>query len=67
MADKYRLFIVCPSCDGTGLVNWGTSPTQGGTQECPTCADDPGNDLGPAVFDGVRHVYAGRFEEVEGE
>lgn len=64
MADKLRYYIVCDTCGGTGLVNWGTTPTQGGTQTCPTCIDDPENPLGPVVFDGLRHIYAGRFVEV---
>ena len=67
MADKFRLFIVCTSCDGTGLLPWGDGPGQGGNVTCPTCEDDPGNDLGPVVFDDVRHIYIGRFEEVEDE
>lgn len=67
MADKFRFFIVCPSCGGTGLLPWGDSPSQPGTKTCPTCEDDPGNDLAPVVFDGLRHIYGGRFEEVETE
>jgi hypothetical protein len=67
MADKFRFYIICDTCGGTGLVPWGESPSQGGNQTCPTCEDDPGNPLAPVVFDGLRHIYAGRFEEVEEE
>lgn len=66
MADQFRLYILCPACGGTGLLNWGSSPSQGGTHECPRCQDDEGNPLGPQVFDGKRHVYKGYFEEVVG-
>jgi len=65
MADKLRFYQPCPSCSGTGLLNWGASPSEGGTKECPTCKTDEGSPLGPVVFDGLRHVYVGRFEEVE--
>ena len=67
MADQFRFYVLCPSCGGTGLLNWGASPSQGGSHTCPTCADEEGNTLGPVEFDGLRHVYAGRFEEVEDE
>jgi hypothetical protein len=67
MADKFRFYILCPSCSGTGLLTWGTDPQTPGTTECPTCKDDIGNPLAPVVYDGLRHVYGGRFEEVEDE
>jgi len=60
----FRFYIPCPSCGGTGELSWGTPNTPGNTT-CPTCLDDLGNVLGPKVFDGVRHVYTGRFEEVD--
>ena len=67
MADQFRLYELCPSCGGTGLVNWGAGPGQGGTLECPTCVDDPEDEYAVQVYDGKRHVYVGRFEEVEPE
>jgi hypothetical protein len=67
MADNYRFYVPCPACGGTGLLNWGASPSQGGTQTCTRCAEDEGNPLGPREIDGLRHVYAGRFAEVEDE
>jgi hypothetical protein len=66
MADKLRLYIPCPSCGGTGFLTIGTSTTESGNQECPTCKPN-GAPLGPVEYDGLRHVYAGRFEEIEDE
>ena len=66
MADKLRLYVLCPCCGGTGLVNWGTAPDQPGTVTCPRCADET-PPFGAKVIDGLRHVYEGRFEEVEDE
>jgi len=65
MADNFRYYIVCPTCNGTGLVSWGNGPAQSGTQTCPTCRDDPEYVLGPKVFDGLRHIYEGRFEKLK--
>lgn len=67
MADKFRFYILCPCCGGSGEVCWGSSPTEPGMCTCPVCKDDPKNPLGPVVFDGLRHIYYGRFEEVEEE
>ena len=38
MADKLRLYVICPCCDG--------------------------NELDVKEFDGLLHIYYGRFEEV---
>jgi hypothetical protein len=67
MADKFRLYVLCPSCGGTGVLHWGTQPGSPGETECPTCKDDPEQPFRIAIFDGLRHIYAGRFEEVEDE
>ena len=63
MADKLRLYVPCRACDGTGFLNWGDSPSHPGLRVCPECLDET-PPLGAKVFDGVRHVYLGRFEEV---
>ena len=65
MADQLRFYVVCPSCGGTGVVNWGNSPSQPGTHPCPKCQQDPPAGPVPVEFDGLWHVYQGRFEEVE--
>jgi len=62
MADRLRLYIVCPGCNGTGVVSWGDAPDHPGERPCPTCCD--GDVIPSKVFDGLYHVYYGRFEEV---
>lgn len=62
MADKLRLYVICPCCGGKGEVPWGESPTEPGMKPCPMCCD--GNELDVKEFDGLLHVYYGRFEEV---
>jgi len=65
MADKFKFYIVCPCCNGAGEVSWGTSPTEGGNRPCPMCCN--GYELDSKIFDGLHHIYYGRFEEVEEE
>lgn len=67
MADELRLYTVCPTCGGSGKVPWGTAPEQPGEVDCPTCADAPGNPIGPKVYDGLRHIYTGRVQEIDDE
>lgn len=64
MADKFKLYVLCPSCGGTGVLTWGSSPSQPGSQTCPTCANEQGA-LGAKVFNGKRHIYYGRIKEIE--
>jgi hypothetical protein len=66
MADELRLYVVCPTCNGTGVVQWGTAPCEPGPRECPTCKDARG-DLAPVVFDDLRHIYVGRIQEIDDE
>ena len=60
MADKLRFYKICPVCAGTGVIH--------GLEDlvCPRC-DDETPPFGAKVFDGLRHVYVGRFEEVVDE
>ena len=62
MADVFRFYSICPVCNGTGDVGVGGEPPTART--CPRCKDEEAP-FGAKVFDGLRHVYAGRFEEVE--
>jgi len=62
MADKLRYYEPCPTCGGTGEVDW---ETEAGSHDCPTCVTNPPHGIEVKVFDGIRHVYKGRFEEVE--
>lgn len=57
MADKYRFYEICPVCNGTGVIH--------GLEDsvCRRCSDET-SPTGAKVFDGLRHVYVGRFEEV---
>ena len=64
MADKLKFYVVCPMCSGTG--NIGQNDTPPSLIPCPRCANEE-EPFGTKVFDGLRHVYAGRFEEVEDE
>ena len=64
MADKLRLYVPCPTCNGTGKICWGvTEPNRIEFKACPRCADET-PPAGAKVFDGIRHIYYGRFEEV---
>jgi len=67
MADNLRFYKICPCCGGTGVLSWGISPTQSGDKICPRCeqSKDEEHPLGAINFNGLRHVYVGRFEEVE--
>jgi len=58
MADKLRFYKICPSCGGTGVIH-GIE-----TSVCRRCKNEA-PPFGAKVFDGLRHVYVGRFEEVE--
>ncbi len=60
MADKFRFYKICPKCAGTGVI-YGLENTV-----CPRCKSES-PPFGAKIFDGLRHVYAGRFEEVEDE
>ena len=62
MADVLRLYVLCPSCGGTGKLPWGFN-LEPGDITCPKCQDDPENELGPQEIDGLRHIYYGRFIE----
>jgi len=62
MADKFKFYVICPVCNGIGEVNWAYP---NGTT-CQRCVDET-EPFGVKIFDGLRHVYAGRFEEVEAE
>ena len=66
MADKFKFYTICPVCNGTGILGIGndTPGESDGERTCPRCADETGP-FGAKVFDGLRHVYSGRFEEVE--
>lgn len=63
MADKFKFYEICPSCHGTGFLQPHDEEDLLGDR-CNTCLDESGA-FGAKVFDGVRHVYAGRFEEIE--
>ena len=64
MADKFRFYVPCPKCGGSGQIAWGASdPQHIEYADCPNCLDEA-PPFGAKVFDGVRHVYSGRFEEV---
>ena len=68
MADNYRFFVICPSCEGYGVTLLSRELAEGEVEdECPVCVADPGNPLSPIEIDGKRHVYHGRFMEVEDE
>jgi len=58
MADKFKFYEVCPTCAGTGIIH--------GLEDsvCQRCKDET-PPFGAKVFDGLRHVYVGRFEKVE--
>jgi hypothetical protein len=62
---KFKFYKICPVCGGTGKSNTGNnipgSPIN--APVCPRCRDET-EPFGVVVFDGLRHVYAGRFEEV---
>ena len=60
MADNYRFFVICPSCEGYGVTLLSRELAEGEVEdEC--------NPLSPIEIDGKRHVYHGRFMEVEDE
>ena len=61
MADAYRFYKVCPTCNGTGFVVGGFEP-----RVCERCEDET-EPMGTKIFDGLRHIYVGRFEELEAE
>ena len=66
MADKFRLYAPCSVCHGTGKLSGVVSVTESAEIDCPHCKSEL-PPLGAKVFDGLRHVYAGRFQEVEDE
>ena len=63
MADKFKYYVICPSCHGTGFLQPHDEDNPSG-DKCKNCEDETGA-FGAKVFDGVRHIYAGRFEKIQ--
>lgn len=59
MANVDNFYMLCPSCKGSGHLNWGSGPqSPGDSTTCPTCKD--GGDNVVKVIGGLRHIYIGR-------
>jgi len=58
MAERYIFYKVCPMCAGSGVIH--------GLEDsvCPRCQNET-PPFGAKVFDGLRHIYVGRFVEIE--
>lgn len=66
MANDFRLWVVCPVCDGTAVALLNRELHDGeDVQPCQMCELDEGNPIGPADFDGLRHIYYGRIEKID--
>jgi hypothetical protein len=63
MATQFNFYVVCPACKGTGnlIPNDLENPV---IKQCDACKNESGT-FGAKVFDGVRHIYAGKLEKVK--